>query len=219
MKHSLTSLAKTLRARPIGAWLTAIACALPLTLLSSPAHAERADKDKPLNVEADNLSYDDLKQINIFTGHVVLTKGTILIKADRVEVHQDPEGYQYATAFSDGAPLAYFRQKRDTPNEYIQGNALRIDYDGKNDITTLTGRALVQKLQGLALVVDEVHGTVIRYDSDSDFYTAAAGADSVGPGNPTGRVHAVLIPQSAASAAASGGAPLPLSPKIDGAPQ
>lgn len=219
MKLSFTRLAKMLRARPGVAWLAALACALPLALLPHTAQAKRTDKDQPLNVEADNLSYDDLKQVNIFTGHVILTKGTIIIKADRVEVHQDPEGYQYATATSNGSSLAYFRQQRDTPDEYIQGNALRIDYDGKNDITTLTGRALVQKLQGLATVLDEVHGTVIRYDSDSDFYTATSGPDSVGPGNPTGRVHAVLIPQSAASAAAAGGTPLPLSPKIDGAPQ
>jgi lipopolysaccharide export system protein LptA len=215
MKLSLSSLAQ---ARPILKWLAA--CALPLALLSPSAHAERADKDKPMNVEADNMSYDDLKQVNIFTGHVIVTKGTILIKADRVEVHQDPEGYQYATGTSaNGAPLAYFRQKRDTPDTYVQGNALRIDYDGKNDVTTLTGRALVQKLQGLATVVDEVHGTVVRYDGENDFYTAQSGSDNSGPGNPTGRVHAVLVPQSAASEAAAGGTPLPLSPKIDGAPQ
>jgi len=220
MKLSLHSLDTALGARHLTAWLAALACALPCALLPGVAHAERADKDKPLNVEADNLSYDDLKQVNIFTGHVILTKGTIIIKADRVEVHQDPEGYQYATGTSEGSPLAYFRQKRDTPNEYVQGNALRIDYDGKNDVTTLTGRALVQKLQGLSLVVDEVHGTVIRYDGTSDFYTATSGADAVAPGNPTGRVHAILIPQSAASAAIAGsGVPLYASPKIDGAPQ
>jgi lipopolysaccharide export system protein LptA len=217
MKLSLSRLAHARRARPVLGWL--VACALPLALLTSPAHAERADKDKPMNVEADNMSYDDLKQVNIFTGHVIVTKGTIIIKADRVEVHQDPEGYQYATGTSNGSPLAYFRQKRDTPDTYVQGNALRIDYDGKNDVTTLTGRALVQKLQGLATVVDEVHGTVVRYDGENDFYTAQSGSDNSGPGNPTGRVHAVLVPQGAASEAAAGGAQLPLSPKIDGAPQ
>jgi len=217
MKLSLHCFAFAHRSRQFAALL---ACAVPLALMAGAARAEQADKDKPVNVEADNLSYDDLKQLNIFTGHVILTKGTIIIKADRVEVRTDSQGYQYATGTSAGSPLAYFRQKRDTPDTYVQGNALRIDYDGKADVTTLTGRALVQKLQGLALVVDQVHGTVIRYDGANDFYTATAGSDNAAPGNPTGRVRAMLVPQNAASAAIAGsGVPLYASPKIDGAPQ
>ena len=220
MKHSLHSLDPVRRAAPLLAILLAALLGAPLALLPMPAHAERADRDKPLNVESDNLNYDDLKQTNIFTGHVILTKGTIIIKADRVEVHQDPQGYQYAVATSSGSPLAYFRQKRDVGDEYVQGNALRIDYDGKNDVTVLTGRALVQRLQGLALVVDEVHGSKITYDGHSDFYTASSGKDAIGPGNATGRVHTMLLPQSAASAPAVGtSTPLTASPKIDGAPQ
>ena len=96
--------------------------ALPLAGFAPAAHAERADQDKPLNIEADNMTYDDLKQMNIFTGHVVATKGTIVIKADRVEVTQDPQGYQYATGTSTGGNLSYFRQKRDGLDEYIEGN-------------------------------------------------------------------------------------------------
>jgi len=221
MKLSLHCFASAHRARQFAALLASLACAAPLALMSGAAHAEQADKDKPINVEADNqLNYDDLKQVTVVTGHVVLTKGSIIIKADRVEVRTDPQGYQYATGYSDGTTLAYFRQKRDTPDTYVQGNALRIDYDGKNDITTLTGRGLVQKLQGLALVTDQVHGSVIRYNGATDFYTATAGADSAAPGNPTGRVRAMLMPQNAASAAVAGsGVPLYASPKIDGAPQ
>lgn len=88
---------KTGRSRALSACragLVALLVALPLVGIAPLAHAERADKDKPLNIEADNMTYDDLKQVNIFTGHVVATKGTIVIKADRVEVTQDPQGYQ-----------------------------------------------------------------------------------------------------------------------------
>jgi lipopolysaccharide export system protein LptA len=127
----------------------AAALTIAAALAALPAHAEKADRDKPLNIEADNMSYDDLGQKNIFTGHVVATKGTIVIKADRVEVTQDPQGYQYATGTSSGNNLSYFRQKRDGLDEYIDGNAVRIDYDGKNDFTKLTTRAVVRRLQGL----------------------------------------------------------------------
>ena len=199
----------------------ALACAVALTALTAlPAHAEKADREKPLNIEADNMSYDDLNQKNIFTGHVVATKGTIVIKADRVEVTQDPQGYQYATGTSTGNNLSYFRQKRDGVDEYIDGNAVRIDYDGKNDFTKLTTRAVVRRLQGLTTVQDEVHGSVITYDGQKDFYTASAGKDVAGPGNPTGRVRAMLAPRSG-GATPLNGAPAKLSPSntLQGTPQ
>ncbi|MDR5736779.1 lipopolysaccharide transport periplasmic protein LptA [Caballeronia sp. LZ019] len=194
--------------------------ALPLAGFAPAAHAEKADRDKPLNIEADNMSYDDLNQKNVFTGHVVATKGTIIIRADRVEVTQDPQGYQYATGTSSGNSLSYFRQKRDNVNEYIEGNAVRIDYDGKNDFTKLTTRAVVRRLQGLTTVQDEVRGSVITYDGQKDFYTASAGKDVAGPGNPSGRVRAMLAPRSG-GAAPLNGSPATLAPSttIQGTPQ
>jgi lipopolysaccharide export system protein LptA len=173
------------------------AVAVPLAFAWSSAHAERADQDKPLNIEADNMTYDDLKQLTIFTGHVVATKGTILLRADHVEVKQDPQGYQYATGTSSGTNLSYFRQKRDGLNEYIEGNAIRIDYDGKQDLTTLTNRAVVRRLQGLSKIVDEVHGDVITYDGQKDFYTAQSGS-GIQTGSGTGRVRAILAPRNTA---------------------
>jgi lipopolysaccharide export system protein LptA len=197
-----TSCVRTLSACRAG--LAALLLALPLVGFAPLAHAERADKDKPLNIEADNMTYDDLKQVNIFTGHVVATKGTIVIKADKVVVSQDPQGYQYATGTSSGGNLSYFRQKREGVNEYVEGTAIRIDYDGKQDLTTLTTDATVNRLQGLSTVMDTVHGSVITYDGQNDFYTAKAGKDVAGPGNPSGRVRAMLSPRSGGAAPLTG---------------
>ena len=205
---------------PAARLAVALAFALPLGFALPAAHAERADRDKPLNIEADKMTYDDLKQLTIFTGNVVATKGTILIRADRVEVRQDPQGYQYAVGTTGDGKLSYFRQKRDGVDEYIEGNAVRIDYDGKQDLTTLTTRAVVRRLQGLSKVVDEVHGSVITYDGQKDFYTAQAGKDVAGPGNPTGRVRAMLAPRTDGGAsAASPGVTLTPSPGLRGVQQ
>nr|WP_245982824.1 lipopolysaccharide transport periplasmic protein LptA [Trinickia fusca] len=202
------------------ACLTTALLAGVAALVAPLAHAERADRDKPLNVEADNMTYDDLKQVNVFTGHVVATKGTIVIKADHVEVRQDPQGYQYATGTMDNHGLAYFRQKRDGIDEYIEGNAERIDYDGKQDLTTLTTNSTVRRLQGLSTLMDQVHGSVITYDGEKDFYTARAGKDVAGPGNPGGRVRAMLAPRSGGPAPLSGGpATLAPAPQIEGTVQ
>ncbi len=56
-----------------------------LTLGGGLAHAEKADRNKPMNIEADALRYDDLRQTSVFTGKVVVTKGTIIIRGARVD--------------------------------------------------------------------------------------------------------------------------------------
>src|SRR3990167_10782757 len=85
-----------------------------------PAAAETADRDKPMNAEADALRYDDLKQTTVFTGNVVITKGTTIIRGERVDVAQDPEGYQQAVAIAAPGKLAFYRKKRDGVDEYIE---------------------------------------------------------------------------------------------------
>lgn len=217
------SRAQRVRRAVLGA-LAVLAAALPLAGFAPAVHAERADKDKPLNIEADNMTYDDLKQQTVFTGHVVATKGTIVIKSDKLVVTQDPQGYQYATGtVAPGTPasdLAYFRQKREGLDEYVDGTAERIDYDGKQDLTTLTTRGTVRRLQGLSTVMDQVHGSVITYDGQNDFYTAKSGKDVAGPGNPTGRVRAMLSPRNGGAQPLSGAsATLAPSATLQEAPQ
>ncbi|WP_454719912.1 MULTISPECIES: lipopolysaccharide transport periplasmic protein LptA [Cupriavidus] len=178
--------------------------------LAAPARAEKADRDKPLVLEADNASYDDVKQVYVLTGNVVLTKGTMVLKSDAAEVRTDPEGYQYAVATSKGGKQAYIRQKRDNVDEYIDGWGDRIESDGKQDLSKLIGHARMARLAG-AKLIDEIRGAVITYDSRNEFYTATGGTENATAGSPSGRVRAVLSPrqEQPASGAAS---PLPLRP-------
>src|SRR5450830_486614 len=92
-----------------------------LALSGGVACAEKADRSKPMNVEADALRYDDLKQTSVFTGRVVLTKGSILIRGARIDVRQDPEGSQYGLVTAEPGKLAFFRQKREGLDEFIEG--------------------------------------------------------------------------------------------------
>ena len=101
-------------------------------------HAEKADATKPTNVEADQMQYDDVKQINTFVGNVVLTRGSILMKSNKMVVTQDPAGYQFVVMYAAPGSLASFRQKRDGgPDQWIEGQAERIEYDDKNEIMKL----------------------------------------------------------------------------------
>ncbi|MCY7372078.1 MAG: lipopolysaccharide transport periplasmic protein LptA, partial [Polaromonas sp.] len=111
--------------------------------LSLPAFAERADRDKPMNAEADALRYDDLKRSSVFTGNVVITKGSTVVRGARVEVSQDPKGYQLAVATAAPGKLAYYRTKRDGVDETIEGEGERIEYDSRTDVVKFSRRAVV----------------------------------------------------------------------------
>jgi lipopolysaccharide export system protein LptA len=160
------------------------------------AYAEKADADKPTNVEANQMAYDDVKQINTFTGNVVLTRGTLIMKAEKMVVTQSPEGYQFATLFAPPGGWATFRQKRDGgPNLWIEGRAAdRIEYDGKSEVAKLYTKAKITLLDG-AKPTDEVEGEFISYDSRTEFYSVnnmASGESKPG----AGRIKAVIQPRN-----------------------
>jgi lipopolysaccharide export system protein LptA len=173
-----------------------------LLLWMSPVHGEKADRDKPINLEADRVTVDDAKQVATFEGNVVLTQGTMVIRGDRMEVRQDNEGFRHGTAWGK---LAYFRQKREGFEEYIEGWAERIEYDGRAEKVQMFTRASMKR------GVDEVRGDYISYDAATEFFqVVGGGAKAASPGNPEGRVRAVIQPRPKDKAPAA--PPLTLKP-------
>ena len=163
---------------------------LSLCLLAAlPAHAEKADRDKPMLVEASKVSIDDAKKIQILEGDVVITKGTMVLKADRVVITEDRYGFQKGTAFNGKNGLAYFRQKREGKDEYVEGEAERIEYDTNTEVAELFHRAWVKSGE------DVVKGDYIWYDAVNEKYLVTAGETRT----PTGaapRVRAVIQPKN-----------------------
>jgi lipopolysaccharide export system protein LptA len=187
-----------------------------LAVLHSPVHAERADRAKPMNIEADAMRHDELKQTSVFSGSVVMTKGTIVLRGARLDVRQDAEGYQYGVVTAEPGKRAFFRQKRDSvpggPDEFIEGESEIIEYDGKADNVRFITRAELRRYRGSALS-DELTGAVIVYNNLSDTFTVdgqrgkgavAAGATTPAPG---GRVRAVLSPKDPPKTPAPAAAP------------
>ncbi len=184
---------------PLWLWLLFVA-STPVAL------AEKADRNKPMNVEADALRYDDLKQTSVFTGRVVLTKGTIIIRGARVDVRQDPEGYQYGVVTAEAGKLAYYRQKREGVDEFIEGESEVIEYDGKADRVKFIRRAELRRYRG-PTVADESSGNVITYENLTDVFTVDGGAPAGSPAGQGGRVRAMLGPRNTVPATAAGATP------------
>src|SRR5476651_124839 len=109
---------------------------LPVFLLDwAPAcFAERADRDKPMHLDADQVIMDDAQKISTFTGNVRLSQGTLLIRGDKIIVVQDKDGFKHATAYGN---TAEFRQKREGLDEYVEGYGERIEYDMRTDTVNL----------------------------------------------------------------------------------
>lgn len=190
---------------------------LSLSLLSVllggalPAAAEKADRNKPMNIEADALRYDDVKQLSVFSGHVVLTKGTIVVRGANLEVRQDPEGYQFALVTGSAESPAFFRQKREALDEFIEGEGETIEYDGRADKVKFIKKAHMRRLRG-ATVADEITGALIVYENLTDMFSVDGVPRQGGLPVPGGRVRAVLTPKPEGASATPVAPPASLTP-------
>ncbi|MEJ2803662.1 lipopolysaccharide transport periplasmic protein LptA [Comamonadaceae bacterium PP-2] len=182
--------------------LSPILLAAAMLLGAGTVQAEQADRQKPMNVEADSLRFDDAKQTSQFTGNVVVTQGTLTMRADRMDVRQDAAGEQFGVAHGTKSKRAFFRQKRDGVDEYIEGEALTLEYDSKAAEMRLIGNAEMRRYVGSKLS-DETSGQRIVYRTDTEVFTV--------DGSPQGggRVRATISPRNTGEQAAPGKAPAP----------
>ena len=177
--------------------LTLLLCAAAV----APAQAEKADRSKPLVIEADRPGFVDLiKQLVVFNGNVVIAQGTMAIRAERVEVRERADGHRSASATGGADRPASFSQKRDGVDETIEGVADRIEYDSRGDVVRFSGNAQVRRLRG-AVPADVISGSVITYDSGNETFSVQGGtagsADAASaPGAAgSGRVRVVITPK------------------------
>ena len=125
--------------------------------------AEKADREKPIEIESDTMTVDDTKNTSTYQGDVILTQGTLIIRADKLIVREDNQGFQHSTSI--GNPTT-FKQKRDGLDDYIEGIGQRIDYDGHMDKVHIYKDATVKRGN------DIVMGDYIVYDANAEIAQA-----------------------------------------------
>lgn len=170
------------------------ACLLSLLWLPLQAWSEAADRDKPIELEADTVTVNDAKKTSTYSGNVILTQGTLVIHADKLVVREDKDGFQHST--STGNPTT-FKQKREGKDEYMEGSAQRIEYDGRMDKVQLYTKAWVKRGE------DIVHGDFISYDANAEYAEVIGGVKSTTAGGNTGRVKAIIQPKNKQPASAA----------------
>ncbi len=176
-----------------------------LAACSLPVAAERADRDQPTIIEADRGVFDELKQVTVVSGRVTLTKGTLRITGERMELRTRPDGFRSAVVTAGPDSLATFRQRRDGARpgieEYVEGLAERIEWDERTESVRFVNRALWRRLEN-GEVRDEINGQVISYDATTSTYRVDGGDRG------DGRVRAVIAPRRNGEAPKAEPAPL-----------
>lgn len=169
--------------------------AAALSLFCTPAWAEKADRDKPMLIEADAMRHDENKLLTHFIGNVVAFKGTMVLRGARMEVQQDKQGQQVAQVWAAPKERVFFRQKREGVDEFTEGEGEMAIYDSQADVLTLIQRAEVRILRGTELA-DQINGEKIVFNNTTEVMTVDApskGAKATDPRDQ--RVRAVLTPR------------------------
>jgi len=137
-----------------------------------PVHAEKADREKNIEFQGDSGGGNAETKTGELVGHVVITQGTMAIQADRVTFKQNADNSLSATAY--GNPVR-FREKRDGADDYYEGYAQRIVYDGEKRFIELFDNALLKKSG------DEIRSNYITYSAATEKFTAEGRPDAKPP--------------------------------------
>jgi lipopolysaccharide export system protein LptA len=130
-----------------------------LLLVPIGAVAEKADRSKPIKIEAATNLLDQSTNVLVLEGEVVLEQGTMRITAERMRLKRDAQGNIFAELFGKAGGQITFREKREGFSDYMEGVADRAEFDDKANTLKLFSRARLKN------GTDELTGEYIYYNS------------------------------------------------------
>ena len=142
---------------------------------------------EPVDIKSNYLLLDEKKGISIYKGNVLLIKGTLIIKADKITLYSD--GEKLTKALITGSP-ADVRHKPEN-EEKMHSQAKKIEYFVEKERLILNGEAFVD--QGDR----HFSGESIEYDTRQRIITASGQKGAVNTKNnpPKRRVHVIIGPE------------------------
>jgi lipopolysaccharide export system protein LptA len=166
-------------------------------MITVSAHAEKADRDKPLILEAEKVSGNDVKQVYDLNGQVLLIKGSIIVTGEDGHIAVDSQGYEFVDVVGTPEAIASFRQRREgLADEFMQGRGTQVIYDAKTEFLTLTGDANLKRLLNMQML-DQLKGWKIEYDDVKQYYQVIPPKDAKPDDLPLAR--AILSPRRKAT--------------------
>lgn len=168
--------------------------AVPAAMAQAPAKSATPPKteEPDTQVLSDTLSYDDANKTSVFTGNVILTRGLMKLTADKLNLREDAQGFQYGIATVSKSPFVHIRQERPETYEVVEAQGDRGEYDGKLNTVKMIGHATVTRFI-CGKPFDTVNGEVVTFNNQTNTYSAAGGPASAGQ---PGRVRSIAQPRS-----------------------
>lgn len=172
-------------------WLSALLIA-SLMAFSPVGYGLQADRLQATTIDANKMTYNEKSNVTVFTGNVLLTRGSLVIRGEKLTLTETPDGNQLAKV--EGSP-AQFKQQRDSKVKsdvlLISGAADAIDFDGNKALVTLTGKASIEKIANGQLT-ESISGNKIIYEQNTEFLNVVGAPNSAGKT----RVQAVIKPKT-----------------------
>ena len=164
-----------------------------LILFILPLHsiALEQDRSQPIEVSANQATLDDKQSLAVYEGNVVLTQGSLTIKADKLTIKAAKNG-QVDEVIATGK-LAEFTQTPEPNKDPIIAKAEHITYSVAQEKIVLTRSASVVQNKNL------FQGNVITYDIKQQKLSASGPSETQTEGQPSGRVKMILPPPSASA--------------------
>lgn len=153
-------------------------------VVMSNVFALKSDEKQPIQIVADSATADQINKVTVFTGHVVMTRGSILVNANRAEARQDATGNKIIHVV--GTPVTFEQMNDD--GEKTTGQCNDFEYSTKNSLAVLTGRARVKKGDNLVM------GDKLTYNTQTQIYSAVSNKSSGVSDVKSGRVTVILQP-------------------------
>jgi len=159
-------------------------------LIPLNASALTNDRDQPITLEADSADIDDKKGISIYTGNVVLTQGSMVIKSNKLTIFTDKEK-ELDKAIADGnkTQFATFKQRPEGKTSDFRAKAMSMTYYLKKDTIHLVKQAQVWQ-DG-----DTFSGNKIIYDTKNETVMASSKKNKDGQPSSSGRVKVTIQPR------------------------
>lgn len=137
------------------------------------AAAEKADSLKKAEFSAEYSVIDGKKNTTTLSGNVELTRGSMIIRADRAVFAETAEKSRNFNLYGTVSDQVFFRQKRDGgPDLWMEGVADHVEYDEKTEMVKFISKARVRYLEGKRITQEQV-GEFLSYDSLNDVFVAA----------------------------------------------
>lgn len=155
---------------------------LTILLLVPHVFALKNDSAKPIQIEANHATVDQKQLQSVFEGDVVITRGSLVVHADKGTASQDKSGDRILDLY--GSPVV-FQQLMDDGTR-ITGQCDHFTYDTKSSLAILMNRARVKK--GKSIII----GDKLTYNTQTEVYSAVSDLGNGVSKKTTGRVTVIL---------------------------